>query len=32
MNYGKPTELEEEIGKEVANAAFNIHKALGPGF
>jgi len=31
MNYGKPTELEEEIGKEVVNAAFNIHKALGPG-
>jgi len=31
MNYGKPTELEEEIGKEMVNAAFNIHKALGPG-
>ena len=31
MNYGKPTELEEEIGKAIVHAAFMIHKELGPG-
>ena len=27
----KPTEREEEIGKVVVDAAFKVHKALGPG-
>jgi GxxExxY protein len=31
MNYGKPTDFEEEIGKAVVHSAFMIHKELGPG-
>lgn len=31
MNYGKPSDFEEEIGKAVVHAAFKIHKELGPG-
>lgn len=27
----KPSEFEEQIGKSIVNAAFKIHKALGPG-
>ncbi len=27
----KPTQQEETIGKDIVNACFKIHKALGPG-
>ncbi len=29
--YGRLTENEERIAKEVVDIAFNIHKSLGPG-
>lgn len=31
MNFIKISEQEELIGKAIVHAAFNIHKALGPG-
>ena len=31
MNYSPLSDLEEEIGKAVVNAAFRVHKELGPG-
>ena len=31
MEYLPLSEQEEEIGKAIVNAAFKIHKALGPG-
>ena len=31
MNYSPVSSLEEEIGKAVVNAAFRVHKELGPG-
>jgi GxxExxY protein len=31
MNSTKLSDEEEEIGKQIVNAAFKIHKALGPG-
>jgi GxxExxY protein len=31
MNYGKPTDFEEEIGRAVVHAAYTIHRTLGPG-
>ncbi len=30
-HYEKLTEKEEAIGKAIVNAAFKVHKALGPG-
>ena len=30
-NYGELTDIEEEIGKAIVNAAFQVHKDLGPG-
>ncbi len=29
--YKKLSPVEEEIGKKIVNAAFNVHNALGPG-
>ena len=31
MNYSPLSDLEEEIGKAVVNAAFRVHMELGPG-
>ena len=31
MNYSPLSDLEEEIGKAVVNAAFRVHKEFGPG-
>ena len=31
MEYKPLTEKEEEIGKIIVNAAFNVHSQLGPG-
>ncbi len=31
MNYDALTEKEEAIGKAIVNAAFQVHKELGPG-
>lgn len=31
MNFKELTLLEEEIGKAIVNAAFKVHKELGPG-
>ena len=31
MKYSKLTQLEEQIGKAIVNAAYTIHKELGPG-
>lgn len=31
MPFDKLTELEESIGKAIVNAAYKIHKELGPG-
>ena len=31
MNFGKPTDFEEEIGRAIVHAAYTIHKTLGPG-
>ncbi len=31
MEYSELSEEEESIGKAVVNAAFNVHKSLGPG-
>jgi GxxExxY protein len=31
MQFEKLTELEEAIGKSVVNAAYKVHKELGPG-
>ncbi len=31
MNYGKPTDFEEKIGRAVVHAAYTIHKTLEPG-
>ena len=30
-NYAQTSDKEEAIGKAVVNAAFKVHKALGPG-
>jgi GxxExxY protein len=30
-NYGRITPEEETVGKAIVNAAFTVHKALGPG-
>ena len=31
MSYSKLSDLEEEIGKAIVNAAFKVHSELGPG-
>jgi GxxExxY protein len=31
MDYAPQVDLEESIGKAVVNAAFKVHKTLGPG-
>jgi GxxExxY protein len=31
MEFSKLSEHEEEIGRAVVNAAFNVHRELGPG-
>lgn len=31
MSFVKLTDLEESIGKAIVNAAFKVHKELGPG-
>lgn len=31
MIYLRPSDIEEQIGKEIVDAAYNIHKELGPG-
>ena len=31
MKFAKLTELEEKLGRAVVNAAFRVHKELGPG-
>lgn len=31
MEYQQLPELEEQIGKDIVNAAFKVHKELGPG-
>ena len=31
MNYSPLSDLEEQIGKAIVNAAFKVHKELGPG-
>ena len=31
MQYSELTQEEEEIGNAIVNAAFNVHKELGPG-
>ena len=31
MSYSKLSELEEEIGRAIVNAAFKVHSELGPG-
>ena len=31
MIYLRTTDIEERIGKEIVDAAYNIHKELGPG-
>ncbi len=31
MNYSDLTPHQEQIGKAIVNAAYNVHKALGPG-
>lgn len=31
MNYYLPTKLEEEIASGIVNAAFRVHKKIGPG-
>ena len=31
MNLKPLTEKEENIGKAIVNAAFTVHKSLGPG-
>jgi len=31
LNFDPLSQHEEEIGKAIINAAYNVHKALGPG-
>ncbi|SRR5258706_2357768 len=31
MSFRKLTDLEEELGRAVVNAAYKVHKELGPG-
>lgn len=31
MSYGKLSDMEEEIGRAIVNAAFRVHSELGPG-
>ena len=31
MDYAPQVDLEESIGKAIVNAAYKVHKALGPG-
>lgn len=31
MQFTELTAREEELGKAIVNAAYNIHKSLGPG-
>ena len=31
MKSKEPSKIEEEAGKAIVNAAFKVHKALGPG-
>lgn len=31
MGFKELSKLEEEVGKVIVNAAYNVHKALGPG-
>ena len=31
MNFEKTTEKEEQVAERIVNAAYEVHKALGPG-
>jgi GxxExxY protein len=31
MSFFKLTDLEEDLGRAVVNAAYQVHKKLGPG-